>query len=186
MNIIAEFADHLKANGYGKSSIGNYTRTAQQFLTHIGNRPIDRVSEAETRTFFERYKKKNRQPHAVALSAFLKFAMKGLPAVVDDKNATVAHLPANKKQTALKAKWTLDKLIAEKEKTDDLLALLGRKVIDHYMHFERRLQGQSEDLDEIARFADECKDLIQANLPLFMQMSAAGRNVHSRIDARVL
>jgi hypothetical protein len=116
----------------------------------------------------------------------LKFAMRGLPAVVNPRGAKSPRAAApTKKDLALKARWTLDKLVSEKEKTDDLVALLARKLIDHYMYFERRMKGEPDDLDDIARFTDECRELIQANLPLFMSMSAQGRNVHSKIDERV-
>jgi hypothetical protein len=185
--ILAEFAEHLKADGYSAGSVDIYTRTAREFLKHVGNRPVDRIGEAETRQFFERYKTANNRKHrAMHVSTFLKFAMRGLPAVVNARGAESPRAAAStKKDLALKARWTLDKLVSEKEKTDDLVSLLARRLIDHYMYFERRMKGEPENLDEIARFADECRELIQANLPLFMGLSAQGRNVHSKIDERV-
>lgn len=184
--ILAEFAEDLKKNGLGASSVASYVRTAQLFLKHVGTERIDRISEADTRAFFDRYKTVSRRNHAARVGAFLRFAMKGLPAVINARGAESPRAPApTKKEIALKAKWTLDKLIDEKDKTDDLVAKLARKLIDHYMYFESRMKGELENLDDVARFADECRDLIQSNLTLFMQMSAAGRNVHTRIDERV-
>jgi hypothetical protein len=183
--ILAEFAEHLKADGYSAGSVDIYTRTAREFLKHVGNRPIDRISEAETRRFFNRFTNKHtHRDRATQVSAFLKFAMRGLPAVVNARGAESPRAPT-KKELALKAKWTLDRLISEKERADDLIALLARKLIDHYVYFENRLKGEPDDFDEIARFVAESRDLIERNLPLFMSMSAQGRNVHSRIDERV-
>jgi hypothetical protein len=181
-DIVAEFAEHLKQSEFSPASIQSYTATARRFIEHVASERVDRIGEAETRQFFDRYKTANqRRQRAMHVSAFLKFAMRGLPAVL---NAPPAQ-PPTKKDLALRAKWTLDKLITEKEKADDLIALLARKLIDHYMYFERRIKGEPEDLDEIARFADEARELIQGNLALFMQMSAQGRNVHTLIDERV-
>jgi hypothetical protein len=47
------------------------------------------------------------------------------------------------------------------------------------------MKGEPENLDDVYRFADECKELIESNLALFMKLSAQGRNVHSAIDERV-
>ena len=183
--IITDFAEHLKSSGYTPLSIKATVSTAAQFLKHVGTQRIDRISEADARSFFDRLKHAGtRKTNAARVNVFLHFAMRGLPAVIDARGAESPRAPT-KKELALKAKWSLDKLITEKEKTDDLVALLARKMIDHYMYFEGRMKGEPENLDTIARFADECRELIQANLPLFMQMSAAGRNVHTRIDERV-
>ena len=45
--------------------------------------------------------------------------------------------------------------------------------------------GGQADLDEVARFADEAREIIESHLPLFMGLSAAGLNVHPRIDERM-
>jgi hypothetical protein len=181
--ILAEFTEHLKADGYSAGSVDIYARTAREFLKHVGNRPIDRISEAETRQFFNRFTNKHtHRQRAMHVSAFLKFAMRGLPALLAVVNAPKA---TTKKDLTVKAKWTHDKLVQQREESADLIAKLARKVIDHYMYFENRMKGEPENLDEVARFADECRELIQSNLPLFMGLSAQGRNVHSKIDERV-
>lgn len=94
--------------------------------------------------------------------------------------------PPNKKEIELRRTWTIDKLVQEKAKSDDTIAQLARKVVDHYLYFQGRLRGEPEDLNDVSRFADECRDLIERNLPLFMSLSAGGRNVHSKIDERVI
>ena len=93
--------------------------------------------------------------------------------------------PSSRKELALRRQWSVDKLIEQKEAADDLTAKLARKVIDHYLFFQSRMRGEPENLDDICRFADECRELIESNLPLFMGLSAQGRNVHSKIDERV-
>jgi len=85
----------------------------------------------------------------------------------------------------MREKWALEKLVDEKEKADDLIAALARRVIDHYVYFGKRLKGEADDLDELARFADDCREIIERNLPLFMGLSAGGRNLHPKIDERV-
>ena len=77
------------------------------------------------------------------------------------------------------------KLREQKESDDDLIAKLARKVIDHYLFFQTLLKTDDIDLDTVSRFADECRDLVETNLPLFMSLSAQGRNIHSAIDERV-
>jgi hypothetical protein len=86
---------------------------------------------------------------------------------------------------ALRQQWAVDKLTAKKEANDDLVAKLARKVIDHYLYFQRRIQGEDENLDDVHRFAAVCQELIQSNLPLFMGLSAQGRNIHPLLDERV-
>ena len=93
--------------------------------------------------------------------------------------------PGTADELALRQRWSLDKLIDQKGKDDDLIAKLARKVIDHYLYFQARLKGGPENLDDLCRFADECRELIESNLPLFMSLSAQGRNIHSVIDERV-
>jgi hypothetical protein len=89
------------------------------------------------------------------------------------------------KELALRQQWAADKLAEQKEAGDDLIAKLARKVIDHYLYFQGRIAGKPEDLDDIHRFAAECQELIQANLILFMSLSAQGKNIHPLINERV-
>jgi hypothetical protein len=122
----------------------------------------------------------------MTVGQFLKFAAARLPALVNARGAESRRAAApTKKELALHQKWTLDKLIEQKENDADLIAKLARKVIDHYIYFQGRMKGEPENLDDVYRFADECKELIESNLALFMKLSAQGRNVHSAIDERV-
>jgi hypothetical protein len=162
-------------------------------LRYIGNEPLDRVSEERMREWFEQefgQRTKQGQVQAgVAISQFLKFAAARLPVVVTAKGLGSKAAPApavqTKKELTLRRQWALDKLTDDKEKTDDLIAQLARKLIDHYLYFQGRMKGETENLDEVYRFTDECRELIEKNLPLFMGLSADGRNIHSKIDERV-
>jgi hypothetical protein len=179
--IDAEFVEHMKRSGLLPSTIEYYSRMARAFLRHVGNRQIDRISEAETRAFFEGVKgEKNRRRYAIAVTQFLIFAAARLPVPVAGRQEQLPAVPGK-----LRQKWTAEKLLEQRETDKDLIAKLARKVIDHYQYFQSRIQGEPDNLDDIYRFADECKDLIQSNLPLFMGLSAQGRNVHSVIDERV-
>jgi hypothetical protein len=86
--------------------------------------------------------------------------------------------------TRLSQRWTMDKLLAQKKKDDDMIARLARKVIDGYLLGQRQIKGDVN-LDDVYRYVDECRELIESNLALFMSLFAAGRNIHSAIDERV-
>jgi hypothetical protein len=99
---------------------------------------------------------------------------RSIPAVKDEK------------EVALRQIWAVEKLIQQKETCDDLIAKLARRVIDHYLFFQARLQGgEPESMEDLYRLSDECREVIQNNLPLFLGLSAQGRNIHSLIDERV-
>jgi hypothetical protein len=59
----------------------------------------------------------------------------------------------------MREQWTIDKAKEEKRARDDVLAQCAKKLTAHYLFFQRRLRGAEDDLEEIARFADECRDL---------------------------
>jgi len=86
---------------------------------------------------------------------------------------------------ALRRTWAVDRLLEQKVTSEDLIAKLGRKVIDHYVYFQSRLKDEPENLDDIERFAAECRELIESNFELFMALSKSGRNIRSAIDERV-
>ena len=184
--IEAEFRKHLKASGVKSETRWRYMLIVRRFLKHIGDTRLERLSEDLTRSFFDGSKGKDRKNSATAVSQFLTFAMARLPVPVNARGAESPRAAApTKKELALRQKWTLDKLVEQKESDDDLIAKLARKLIDHYLYFQGRIKGEPENLDDVVRFADECRELIESNLPLFMGLSAQGRNVHSKIDERV-
>lgn len=182
-----DFEQHLTAAGKSKRTVMITVCVLRQFLKHVGDQPLDRVSEDSTRAFFARFTGQTRQQYTSIISRFLNFATSRLPVVLTDRGSAMApgSAPKSKKEIALRQRWSLDKLVDQKNTDDDLIAKLARKVIDHYLYFQGRMKGEPENLDDVYRFADECKELIESNLPLFMNLSAGGRNVHSAIDERV-
>lgn len=76
--------------------------------------------------------------------------------------------PPGKKDIALREKWNADKLRDQKETEDKLIAQLGRKLVDHYLFFQRLLKDDGVDLDTVSRFTDEARERIEGSLPLFM------------------
>jgi hypothetical protein len=184
--IIAAFAENLKKNGYSAGSVGNYTRTARQFLKHIGTERIDRITEADTRAFFDRYKAVTRPHYAVRVSAFLNFATAGLPVVVNERGAEKPLVPSvtDRKELALRQAWALEQQALQNEQRENLIAQFGRQFVNHYLYFLERKKGTPENPDDILRFVSECQELIQNNLPLFMELSAKGLNVHTLINQR--
>jgi len=46
-------------------------------------------------------------------------------------------------------------------------------------------QGSAESIDELMRLRDNCQELIHSNLPLFVSLSAQGKNLHPIIDERI-
>ena len=162
--------------------------TVRRFLKYVGNQRLDRIGDDVVRQFFNQLSggKGNKTYNAWIIGQFLKFAAaERLPATVDRGSAMAPARAVNKNELALRQSWAVDKLLQQKEDGEDLIAKLARKVIDHYLYFQARIQGEPENLDDLYRFADECRELIQTNLPLFMNLSAQGRNIHSIIDERV-
>lgn len=186
--IEAAFEQHLRDEDKASTSIQRRMRAVHRFLKHVGDVPLNRVSEDVTRAFFYRFKNRNTRKHmADLIRPFLAFALPRLPVPVNDRGVEIALKPAvqSKKEIALRKRWSVERLVHEKEAADDLIAKLARKVSDHYLYFQTRLSGGNENLDEVGRLADECRDLIESNLPLFMALSAGGRNVHPKIDERM-
>jgi hypothetical protein len=182
-----DFRRQLAERGLGAQTVAAYMSTVRNFLRFIGAQRLDSVGEDVVRGFFDGITV-NKATQAMVIGQFLEFtaASNPLPATIK-RGSEAAPVPIVKqqKEVALSGSWAVDKLAAQKEAGDDLIAKLARKLIDHYLYFQGRIQGEPENLDDLYRFADQCKDLIQNNLALFMGLSAQGRNIHSLIDERV-
>ncbi len=184
---LEEFRIHLEKAGHAPQTILGCLSTVRAFLRFTGETDVSRISEDLTRRFFASRPKKAWRREASAINRFLTFAAARLPAVVDKRGPDVAPASAvrSKKAVALRERWSLDKAVEQKERDDDLIAKLARKVIDHFLYFQDRMKGEPENLDTVFRFAAECKELIETNLALFMRLSTQGHNIHSAIDERV-
>jgi hypothetical protein len=185
-----EFDAHLKEQKRVPETVKQYRHCVRRLLRYIGDEPLNRVSAERMREWFEReFGKRTKQGQVqagVAITQFLKFAAARLPVPLSARGAEMplARAPGEK-ELALRRQWEIDRATDRKETRDDLIAQLARKVIDHYLYFQGRMKGEPENLDDVYRFADECRELIERNLPLFMGLSAGGRNIHSAIDERV-
>ncbi len=181
-----DFEQHLIKLGKSQATLYNHRGAVRRFLKHVGDQPLDRVSEKTAREFFAGFKAQQRMKFASTIYQFLNFATSRLPVPVTALGGEMLPAPPapSKKEIALRQKWGLEKLVQEKEAADDLIAKLARKVIDHYVYFQGRIKGGPDNLDDLYRFADECRELIETNLPLFMGLSAGGRNLGTQIDER--
>ena len=182
-----DFKAHLIATGRSRGTAMEYAGLVRRFLKHVGETRIDRISEELSRSFFATIKGEHARHRAASIvSQYLKFTAAKLPVVVNGARGQAPRAPVPTKQTKLlRERWHVDKLIEGRHRDADIIAQLARKVIDHYVFFEGLLKGEEINLDDVARLADEAKALIEANLALFMSLSAGGRNVHSKIDERV-
>jgi len=179
-----DFEQHLQAAGRSKHTVTAAVSAVRCFLRHVDGKPLAQLSENDTREYFAGFKGPTRRVYSSTISRFLKFAAAALPVVV---NKAGAELPPptrkpTKKELALRERWTVDKLTAQKEAADDLIGRLARQVVNHYVLFEKRLKGAPDNLDELARFADEARALIESNMVLFMGLSATGHNINSRFE----
>jgi hypothetical protein len=180
---LTDFRAHLIASGKSKGTAEGYLQRVRHFLKHVDEPRIDRITEELARRYFATVKNKStKHCSASAISQFLKFTAARLPVpVTRGAKASRASVPVPAK---LQQRWSVDKLVAQKSKDDDLIAKLARKVIDAYLLSGRAIKGDFN-LDDFVRFHDEARDVIESNLTLFMGLSADGRNIHSAIDERV-
>lgn len=181
--LVEEFKQHLLAAGKKRTVALLYVSTVRAFLRHVGDPPVDRISEEQTRSFFAGFKGKTRMAYAMQVSQFLNFSVSRLPVPVNARGVEIPRAPT-KKELALRQKWNFEKLLDQKTTDDELIAKLARKVIDGYLICQREIKGE-QNLDDLVRYVDECRELIETNLTLFMSLSAQGHNVHSKIDERV-
>src|SRR5688572_16941840 len=159
--LLKDFKQHLLAAGKSKNSVGTYTCVVNRFLTHVGEQRLDRLSEDTTRAFFASLKDHTRQQYAMVISQFLNFSVSRLPVPVNARGVNSPRAAApTKKELALKQRWTVDKLIEQKESNDELIAKLARKVIDGYLICQREIKGE-QNLDDLVRHVDECRELIE-------------------------
>ena len=179
------FALHLGKAGAEPRTVDQYLRTVRRFLKHVGENRVDRISEELTRAFFAGKAKNTLHQQAAIVGQFLAFAAQRLPVLATARGEDSPRAAApTKKELALRQRWSNDKAVEQKENDDDLIAKLARKVIDGYLICQQQIKGE-QNLDDLVRFVDECREVIETNLEVFMKLSAEGRNIHSKIDDRV-
>jgi integrase-like protein len=181
-----DFRQHLLAADKSKRTVDQYVSVVRHFLKHVDETRVDRISEEMARAYFAKIKATaTRRCQANVVSQYLHFTAARLPVPVKARgDKSPRARPPGKKEIALRQRWSVDKLIEQKRTDDDLIAKLARKVIDGYLLGQRQLKGD-QNLDDLYRYVDECRELIESNLALFMALSAGGRNVHSKVDERI-
>jgi hypothetical protein len=201
----AAFEEHLRASKISRDCIAQYVSCVRRFLKFVGaDTEFDRLSPETVKAFFQQLGggEKNKRQYPMIIGRFLRFVASGYPQspAIRPRSRAMLDSPQmderegrdrdpvaiqDDKTLALRQTWAVDRLKEQKEAGEDLIAKLGRKLIDHYLYFQSRLQGGPESIDELYRLSDECRELIQTNLPLFISFSAQGRNLHSIIDEKV-
>jgi hypothetical protein len=81
--LLADFKEHLIAAGKSKKTIDDSARTVRRFLKHVGDQPLNRISEQATRSFFDGFKGQTRRQYAMQISEFLNFSQSRLPVIVN-------------------------------------------------------------------------------------------------------
>jgi hypothetical protein len=187
--LLPDFERHLKQHS-AKRTVENYMRIARRFVAFVGNEPVQRISEDIVAEFFKdigasSHYKKNA---GMVIGHLLRFALLRLPVPAGKRGPTVpAPDPVqDAREIALRQHWNFDRLLEEKERGDDVIAMLGRQLVNHYVFFQSRLAGTPENIDELIRLADECREVIERNLPLFMKLSALGKNLGRLINERII
>lgn len=187
---IADFSRHLQENGLAPRTVQEYVREVRRFLNHVGNPPIERISEAQATQYFQSITKPaTRRQSAMVVSRFLRFAAPKPPALTNTPEQSSARLPAiiGRKEAKLRQTWEAERAAQQQEESDKIVATLARQLISHYTFFKQRVK-RSEDpaeVDELYRFIAEAEDLIKSHLPLFIELSTKGLNVSAAINKKV-
>jgi hypothetical protein len=116
----------------------------------------------------------------MAVQQFLKFTA-AHPSLISREDQASKPAPDGQQETVPPQQWLVEKLVDEKTRSDELIAMLGRKLMDHYLYFQNRLKGDEEDPDCVCRLADEAKQLIESNLALFIRLFSSGQKVDRTI-----
>ncbi|HEY6999285.1 MAG TPA: phage integrase N-terminal SAM-like domain-containing protein [Candidatus Binatia bacterium] len=174
-----DFKQHMIASGKSEHTATLYAQRVAGFLKHLTEQGIEKITEDSARSYVAGIKdKRTKRGTVVAVHQFLKFTVqRPFPVSAEEDEAP---LPSTQSQpeVALTQQCLLEKLIDEKRRSDELIAALACKLMDHYLYFQRRIRGGGDSLDNICRLADEAKQLIQSNLALFIRLSSGGRNIN--------
>ena len=177
-----DFKQHMIASGKSEHTATLYAQRVAGFLKHLTEQRIEKITEDSAQSYIAGIKdKRTKRGKVIAVHQFLKFAaQRSFPVRTKEDEAP---LPSTQSQpeVALTQQWLLEKLIDEKSRSDDLIAALACKLMDHYLYFQSRITGGGDNLDSICRLADEAKQLIQSNLALFIRLSSGGRSINRTI-----
>ena len=178
--LLNDFKLHLIASGKSEDTASLYAQRIARFLQHA-EWPTEKISGDTARSFLSRIKdKRTKRGCAMAVQQFFKFTAMH-PSLIAEEDQSSKPSAQSQQEIALPQQWLLEKLVDEKTRSDDLIAALGGKLMDHYLYFQSRIKGEEEDPDNICRLADEARQLIESNLALFIRLSSGGRKIHRTI-----
>ena len=178
--LLNDFKQHLIASGKSDDTASLYAQRIARFLRHA-DWPTETITAEMTRSFLGRIKdKRTKRGCAMAVQQFLKFTA-AHPSWIAGEDQSSKPPAQGQQETALPQQWLLEKLVDEKTRSDDLIATLGDKLMDHYLYFQSRIKGNEEDPDNLCRLADEARQLIESNLTLFIRLCSGGRKIQRTI-----
>jgi hypothetical protein len=131
--LLPDFERHLKQHS-AKTTVDNYMRIARRFVAFIGNEPVQGLTEDVVAEFFKdvgatSHYKKNA---GMVIGHLLRFALLRLLVPAGKRGPTV---PApddpvqDAREIALRERWNFDRLLQEKERGDDVIAMLGLGIL---------------------------------------------------------
>ena len=178
--LLNDFKQHLIASGKSQDTASLYAQRIARFLRHA-NWPTEKITAELLRTFLNRIKdKRTKRGCAMALQQFLKFTA-AHPSLVSRQDPSSRPPAEAEQETTLPQQWLIEKLVDEKARSDDLIATLAGKLMDHYLYFQSRINGNEEDSDYLCRLGSEAKQLIESNLALFIRLFSGGREIDRTI-----
>ncbi|HEX7231634.1 MAG TPA: phage integrase N-terminal SAM-like domain-containing protein [Candidatus Binatia bacterium] len=178
--LLNDFKQHLIASGKSEDTASLYAQRIARFLSHA-DWPPEKITAELVRTFLNRIKdKRTKRGCAMAVQQFLKFTA-AHSTLISREDQSSKPPGEGQQETVPPQQWLVEKLVDEKARSDELIATLARKLMDHYLYFQRRIKAEQEDPDYVCRLADEAKQLIESNLALFIRLFSSGREVDRTI-----
>jgi hypothetical protein len=178
--LLNDFKQHLIASGKSEDTASLYAQRIARFLRHA-DWPTEQITAELVLTFLNRIKdKRTKRGCAMAVQQFLKFTA-AHPSLISGDDQPSKPTPQSQPETVPPQQWLVEKLVDEKARSDDLIATLAGKLMDHYLYFQKRINGDGEEPDYLCRLADEAKQLIESNLALFIRLFSNGREVDKTI-----
>jgi len=179
--LLNNFKQHLIASGKSEDTASLYAQRIARFLRDA-DWPTENITAELVRTFLNRIKdKRTKRGCAMAVQQFLKFAA-AHPSSISGEDQSSKPPAEAQPETVPPQQWLIENLVDEKARSDDLIATLAGKLMDHYLYFQSRIKGDEEDPDYLCRLAAEAKQLIESNLALFIRLFSGGREIDRTIQ----
>jgi hypothetical protein len=178
--LLNDFKQDLIASGKSEDTASLYAQRIARFLRHA-DWPPEKITAELVWTFLNRIKdKRTKCGYAMAVQQFVKFTA-AHPSLISREDQSSKPPAQGQQETIPPQQWLVEKLVDEKTRSDELIATLARKLMDHYLYFQNRIKGDGEDPDYVCRLAEEAKQLIESNLALFIRLFSSGRELDRTI-----